>query len=206
MLLDMDPIKLYRHKLSGHSHRVELLLSLLRLPFTIIDVDILKGEHKAPAFLSKNPFGQLPVIEDGNVTLADSNAILVYLATRYDEARQYYPREAVPSAEVQRWLSVAAGELRYGPGNLRLLALLKAPIDKAVAERASAQLLPLLEAWLGTRSWLVGEQITIADIAIYTYSVLAPEGGLSLEPYPALRAWHQRIEALPGFAPMARVR
>jgi glutathione S-transferase len=201
----MDPIKLYRHKLSGHSHRVELLLSLLRLPFTSIDVDLLKGAHKTPEFLAKNPLGQVPVIEDGTVTLADSNAILVYLASRYDEARRYYPREAVPAAEVQRWLSVAAGELRYGPGNLRMLAKMKAPIDKGVAERDSARLLPVLESSLGTRSWLVGDHVTIADIAIYTYSALAPEGGVSLEPYPSLRAWLQRVEALPGFVPMARL-
>jgi glutathione S-transferase len=206
MLPRMEPIKLYRHKLSGHSHRAELLLSLLRLPFTPIDVDLLKGAHKAPEFLAKNPLGQVPVIEDGDVTLADSNAILVYLASRYDESRRYYPREALPAAEVQRWLSVAAGELRYGPGNLRALALLKAPVDKAAAERASAQILPVIEARLAAHEWLVGEHVTIADLAIYTYSVLAPEGGLSLEPYPALRAWHARVEALPGFVPMTRAR
>ncbi|HEX5660426.1 MAG TPA: glutathione S-transferase [Polyangiales bacterium] len=201
----MEPIKLYRHKLSGHSHRVEVLLSLLGLPSTQIDVDVLKGEQKAPDFLRKNPLGQVPVIEDGNVVLADSNAIMVYLATRYDESRRWYPREAVPAAEVQRWLSVATGELRYGPGNLRLLALLKAPIDKGIAERQSAQLMPVLESALAQRAWLVGEHATIADVAIYTYSALAPEGGVSLEPYPSLRAWHRRFEALPGFVPMPRV-
>jgi glutathione S-transferase len=205
MLRAMEPIKLYRHKLSGHCHRVELLLSLLSLPRTLIDVDVPQGAHKTAEFLAKNPLGQLPIIEDGNVTLADSNAILVYLASRYDEARRFYPRDAVPAAEVQRWLSVAAGELRYGPGNLRLHALLKVPIDKGVAERASAQLLPVLDAWLAAHDWLVGDHATIADVAMYAYSVLAPEGGISLEPYPALRAWHQRVEALPGFVPMARV-
>lgn len=201
----MKPIKLYRHRISGHSHRVELMLSLLRLPFEAIDVDLMKGAHKQPDFLAKNPLGQVPVIEDGELTLADSNAILVYLATRYDEARSWYPREALPAAEIQRWLSVASGELRYGPGALRLLALLKAPVDKGIAERAAAQILPMIEGWLQQHTWLVGDKPTIADVAIYTYSSLAPEGGLSLEPYPALRAWHQRVEALPGFAPMARV-
>jgi glutathione S-transferase len=206
MLRRMEPIKLYRHKLSGHSHRAELLLSLLRLPFEPIDVDLLKGAHKAPEFLAKNPLGQVPVIEDGNVTLADSNAILVYLALRYDESHRYYPREAVAAAEVQRWLSMAAGELRYGPGNLRLHALLNVPIDKGLAERISGTLLTLLDGWLAKHAWLVGDHVTIADVAMYSYSVLAPEGGISLEPYPALRAWHQRLEALPGFAPMPRVR
>jgi glutathione S-transferase len=204
MLRAMDPIKLYRHPLSGHAHRVELLLSLLGLPFSLVEVDISKGAHKQPDFLAKNAFGQLPVIEDGSVTLADSNAILVYLALKYDKSQQYLPREPVAAAEVQRWLSVAAGELRYGPGNLRLAALLKAPIDKGVAERACQALLPLVEGTLTKRNWLAGEHLTIADVAMYTYSALAPEGGVSLAPYPAMRAWHARIEALPAFVPMFR--
>ncbi len=205
MLPAMEPIKLYYNKLSGHVHRVELLLSLLKLPSTRVEVDLMKGAHKAPEFLAKNPFGQVPVIEDGNVTVSDSNAILVYLATRYDDSQRWYPRDAVAAAEVQRWLSIAAGELRFGPGNLRLIALLKAPLDKAMAERLSNTLLPTIDAWLAKREWLVGDHATIADLAIYTYSVLAPEGGISLAAYPALQAWHERVEALPGFVPMARV-
>lgn len=201
----MEPIKLYRHKLSGHSHRAELLLSLLGLPFTSIDVDLMKGAHKQPEFLAKNPFGQLPVIEDGTTTISDSNAILVYLASKYDKSERYLPRDPVALADVQRWLSVAQAELRYGPGNLRLLALLKAPIDKGVAERATQQVLPVLESELGKRTWLVGSNVTIADVAMYTYSALAPEGGVSLEPYPNIRAWHARIEALQHFVPMTRV-
>ncbi|MBL1415666.1 MAG: glutathione S-transferase N-terminal domain-containing protein, partial [Moritella sp.] len=80
----MSAIKLYRHPLSGHSHRVEVFLSLLGLDSDIIDVDLMKGAHKQPDFLQKNSFGQVPVIEDGDITLSDSNAILVYLASKYD--------------------------------------------------------------------------------------------------------------------------
>lgn len=70
-------LRLHRHPISGHCHRVETLLSRLELPCELVEVDLLEGEHKQAAFLSKNPLGQVPVLEDGVVTLADSNAILV---------------------------------------------------------------------------------------------------------------------------------
>ena len=198
----MEPIRLYRHALSGHSHRVELFLSLLGLPYQRIDVDVLKGEHKRPDFLAKNAFGQLPVIEDGAQTIADSSAILVYLALRYDAARTWYPGEPRAAAEVQRWLAAAAGPLFFGPGRLRLAAVLGMQIDRQLAEAATAQLLPVLEATLGRAPYLAGARPTIADIAMYTYIAVAPEGGVALEPYPELRAWLARIEALPHFVPM----
>jgi glutathione S-transferase len=106
------PIRLYRHALSGHAHRVELFLSLLGLPHELIAVDTARGAHKAPDFIAKNnPFGQVPVIEDGDVAIADSNAILVYLATRCDSTGRWLPRDEVAAAaRVQQWLSVAAGQ------------------------------------------------------------------------------------------------
>src|SRR5262245_47792256 len=102
-------IRFHGFPLSGHSHRVELMLSLLGVRFERIDVDLFGGAHKQPAFLAKNPFGQIPVLEDGEVTLADSNAILVYLASRYDRERRWLPQDPIAAAQVQRWLSVAAG-------------------------------------------------------------------------------------------------
>jgi glutathione S-transferase len=197
-------IKLYRHPLSGHAHRVELLLSLLGLPFESIDVDLLKRAHKAPEYLAKNSMGQVPVIEDGDVTLADSNAILVYLALRYDPERRLYPSDPVGSAQVQRWLSMAAGELASGPGLLRKSVLFRSPVDRAGPEAIARQLLQVLDDALARRPYLVGDTLSIADIALYTYTAHAPEGGVSLEPYPALRAWIARIEALPRFVPMRR--
>lgn len=83
----MSNIKLYRHALSGHAHRVEAFLSILGIQADIIDVDLANGAHKQPEFLKKNAFGQVPVLDDGTHTLADSNAILVYLATKYDPDR-----------------------------------------------------------------------------------------------------------------------
>lgn len=199
-----QPIRLYRHALSGHAHRVELFLSLLGLPYELIDVDLKGGEHKSPAFLARNAFGQVPVIEDGEVVVADSNAILVYLATHYDGAAQWLPREAVPAAAVQRWLSVAAGALAFGPAAARLVTVFGAPLDQERAKSIAAQLFAVLEPHLAARPFVTGAAPTIADVALYSYTAHAPEGGVSLEPYPQIRAWLARIEALPGFVAMRR--
>lgn len=199
-----QPLKLYRHPLSGHCHRVELLLSLLGVPFERVEVNLLGGEHKQPNFLARNQLGQVPVIEDGDVSLADSNAILVYLALRYDPTGRWYPREPIAAAHVQRWLSLAAGELVRGPNALRPARLLKAPVDRPQAERIAGNLLAFVDQALQRQNFFTGPTATIADLAMYAYTALAPEGGTSLEPYPALRAWHARIEALPGFVPMQR--
>ena len=197
------PIRLHRHPLSGHAHRVELMLSLLRLPFERIDVDLMKGVHKQPEFLAKNAFGQVPVIEDGEATIADSNAILVYLAARYDTGGQWLPREPA-AARVQQWLSVAAGQLHAGPASARLVMLFGAKLDHERCKTIAAQLFGLMDAQLSTRAFLTGAAPTIADVALYAYTAHAPEGGVALEPYPHIRAWLARIEALPGFVPMQR--
>jgi glutathione S-transferase len=195
-------IRVYSYPISGHSHRVRLFLSLLGLPHEVVDVDVPGGEHKSPEFLARNPFGQIPVLEDDGVVLADSNAILVYLALRYDGSGRWYPRDPAGAAAVQRWLSVAAGELHSGPGTARLAVLFNRPEMLDRAREIAARLFGILEGQLATRPFLTGDTPTIADIALYTYTAHAPEGGMSLDPWPALRAWLARIEALPGFVPM----
>ncbi|MCW7538366.1 glutathione S-transferase [Aquabacterium sp. A7-Y] len=198
------PIRLYRHPLSGHAHRAELFLSLLDLPVEPIDVDLLRGEQKRPEFLARNVFGQVPVIEDGEATVADSNAILVYLALRYDTSGRWLPREPLAAAEVQRWLSIAAGPLAAGPAQARISALFGRPLDPRSRELA-AQLFQQLDTRLAAQPWLVpGESPTLADIALYSYTAHAPEGGVPLAPYPHLQAWLARIKALPGFVGMRR--
>ncbi|TWT02642.1 glutathione S-transferase family protein [Reyranella sp. CPCC 100927] len=197
-----QPIRLYRHPLSGHAHRVELFLSLLGLPYALADVDLKGGEHKSAPFLAKNPFGQVPVIEDGDVIVADSNAILVYLATRYDTAGRWLPRDAVAAAAVQRWLSAAAGPLAFGPAAARLVTVFGAPLDHERAKSIAAALFAVLESHLAARAFVTGATPTIADLALYSYTAHAPEGGVSLQPYPHIRDWLARIEALPGFVAM----
>ncbi|QNK69907.1 glutathione S-transferase family protein [Variovorax sp. PAMC26660] len=200
-----QPIKLYGTALSGHVHRVRLLLSMLGLPFEIIELDMRKRDNRAPEFLARNPFGQVPVIEDGDLTLADSNAILVYLNERYaaDPAR-WMPRDAVGMARVQRWFSVAAGPLAYGPAAARIMALFGLAADPAETVTRSHALLAVMEMHLQQQPFLAGPTVTLADIANYAYVAHAPEGSVSLDGYPHLRDWLVRVEALPGFVPMVR--
>ena len=198
-----NPIRLYRHPLSGHAHRAELMLSLLGLPIERVEVDFASGEHKSPPFLARNAFGQVPVIEDGGFVLADSNAILVYLALTYDGARRWLPVAAQTQAQVQRWLSVAAGQLAQGPAAARVAAVFGRPQNPQHAAVAR-QLFDVMEGHLANRDWLAADHATIADVAIYTYTAHAPEGGIALEPWPRLRAWIGRVEALPGFIGMRR--
>ena len=197
------PIRLYRHPLSGHSHRAELFLSLLGLPFERVEVDLARGEQKSPDFLAKSPLGLVPVIEDGDVTLPESNAILVYLASRYDPSGRWLPREAKAAAEVQRWLSIASGPLHVGPATARLVHVFGAKLDLARSQAVAAQLFGAMDRHLATRAFLAGAGApTIADVALYSYTAHAPEGGVPLAPYDHVRAWLGRVEALPGFVPM----
>jgi glutathione S-transferase len=198
----MTTIKLHRHALSGHSHRVQLFLSVLGLDADIIDIDLGSGEHKKSAFLQKNRFGQLTVLEDGDTVLSDSNAILVYLATQYDASHQWLPKDAVAAAEVQRFLSVAASKVAYGPASARLVNVFGAGLDHQALIAESHALLATLDAHLQERAWLATDNATIADIANYTYIAHAPEGGVSLENYTNVRAWLQRVERLAGFVAM----
>jgi glutathione S-transferase len=197
-------LKLYRFRLSGHSHRAELFLSLLGIPCELIDVDLPAGAQKRPEFLAMNSFGQVPVLQDGHISIADSNAILVYIASRYaqDSDIDWLPKEPAKAAQVQRWLSVAAGQVAFGPARARLKTVFKANIDAEDAVHCANALLAIMDAELSAKAFLTGTSPNIADIAIYSYVAHAPEGNVSLLPYPHVRAWLSRIEQLPGFIDM----
>ncbi|WP_434602364.1 glutathione S-transferase family protein [Pseudomonas sp. Z4-7] len=199
----MNPIKLYHFPLSGHAHRVQLMLSLLELPVEVNFVDLAKGAHKQADFLAINPFGQVPVIDDNGVVLADSNAILVYLANKYGDGR-WLPTDPVGAARVQRWLSVAAGPLHAGPATARLITVFGASHNAEDVIARSHNLLKVIDQELSNSAYLVGDTPTIADIAGYSYIAHAPEGNVSLQDYAHVRAWLARIEALPGFVGMPR--
>jgi glutathione S-transferase len=199
-----QPIKVYSSSISGHSHRVRLFLSLLGLPFETVEIDLAAGAHRTPEFLRLNAFGQVPVIEDGETVLADSNAILVYLNERYaEDPARWYPRDPVGAARVQRWLSVAAGQLASGPSVARVIVLFKQTRDASDPIARTHALFGVMESELGQRPFLAGESATLADIANFTYVSHAPEGNVSLDGYPQVREWLARVEALPGFVPMA---
>ncbi|OHV13901.1 glutathione S-transferase family protein [Kushneria phosphatilytica] len=198
------PVKLYRNPKSGHCHRVELMLALLGVPYENIDLDMANGAHREPAYLKISPLGQVPAIDDNGITLADSNAIITYLVERYGEPALWIGGDPLEKARVQRWLSIAAGEIAHGPCAARLVTVFNAPLDHEAAKASSHTLLAMMEAHLDGRKWLVSDHPTLADIAGYSYIAHAPEGGVSLDPYPQVRAWLSRIEALPHFVGMAR--
>ena len=195
-----NAIRIHGFPLSGHSHRVKLFASLTGIAYESVRVDVATGEHKAPPFLSLNPAGQVPVIEDGDVVVTDSNAILVYLARRY--APDYLPTDPVAEAEVQKFLTLAAGEIAFGPAAARLINVFNADLDRDFTHATAASVLGKLEAHLEGRDWLVAGRPTIADVAIYSYTAHAPEGGVSLVPYPNVRRWLLNVESLDGFVPM----
>ena len=195
-------MKLYGVPLSGHTHRARLFLSLLNLPHEFVQVDMAAGEHRQQPFLALNAFGEVPVLQDGDVTLADSNAILVYLASRYDDSGRWLPRDPVAAANVQRWLSAASGKIAYGPAAARLVTVFGAPRDHEAAKVIAVRLFDVMEQELQGRRWLAGEHASIADVAGYSYVAHAPEGGVSLKPYPNIRAWLDNVRALPGFVGM----
>ncbi|MFY1667688.1 glutathione S-transferase family protein [Pseudomonas sp. Pseu.R1] len=202
----MNAIKLYHFPLSGHSHRAQLMLSLLGIEPQIEFVDLAKGANKTPEYRAINVFGQVPVIDDNGTVVADSTAILVYLATKYDTTGKWLPTDANGAAQVQRWLAVAAGQINNGPARARLITVFGAGFDpKDTIDRAHA-VLQVIEQHLEGREFLAADHATIADVAGYSYIAHAPEGNVSLEAYPNVRAWLARVEGLKGFVPMPRTR
>ncbi|NJK56059.1 MAG: glutathione S-transferase family protein [Pleurocapsa sp. SU_5_0] len=196
-------IKLYGHELSGNSYKVKLMLSLLEIDYEWIEVDLLKGEHQTAEFLELNPFGQVPVLVDNDITLADSQAILVYLARRYG-GDQWLPSEPEFLSRVVRWLSITAGEVREGVGFARLYYLFNANyvnIERAT-QRAEFILTQLERHLSDNRQWLECDCPTIADIAVFPYVALAEDGKISLKPYTKVLSWIDRVQSLPGFIAM----
>ncbi|PQP02234.1 glutathione S-transferase [Massilia phosphatilytica] len=192
---------LHGTRLSGHTHRVKLFLHLLDLTYEAADCPA--DVRNSAAFRALNPLGQIPVLQDDDVVLADSNAILVYLAKRYAPGSAWLPEDPVGAARVQRWLSQASGEIMFGPAAARVSArFYDTGVPAPLAQALAARVLGLMEGELAARDWLVGTAPTIADIACYSYIAHAPEGGIALDPYPQVRAWIGRVQALPGFVPM----
>ncbi|QZP34479.1 glutathione S-transferase family protein [Pseudomonas sp. DR48] len=197
----MQAIKLYNFPRSGHAHRVQLMLSLLQLPTELILVDLAKGAHKQPDYLAINPFGQVPAIDDQGVVLADSNAILVYLAHKYGNGR-WLPTDPVGAARVQRWLSITAGPIAYSVARARLITVFGASYNAEEVIANAHAVLKVIDQELAATQYLVGNEPTIADVSAYSYIAHAPEGNVSLDDYANIRAWLARVEALPGFVGM----
>lgn len=196
-------MKLHDFPLSGNCHKVRLMLSFLGLQAELVPVDLAGGAHRREDFLALNPLGQVPVLEDGAVVLRDSQAILLYLARAHDRSGKWLPTDAAGLGRVGGWLALSACEINGGPAALRLAELFGARIDLEAARQKASQACDLIEARLASGPWLLeGDHPSVADVACYPYLALAGDGKWSLEPYPRLRAWLQRVEALPGFQPL----
>ncbi len=198
-----NPIKFYRYEASGHCHRAQLMMSLLDLPYEIIELNR-DGSNQPEDYLETSPFGQVPVIDDNGFKLSDSNAILVYLVKKYNDGHAWLPESAEEAARAQRWLSIAAGELASGPAVARFSKVFNVEIDFATVEKKTKSLLGMMNNTLSQHDFLIGNEITIADIVCYTYVAHAPEGDISLDPYPNIKSWLSKIESLPRFVPMKK--
>ncbi len=194
-------IKLYDYELSGSCYKVRLFLHILGLDHELHTVDFVEREHKRAPFLALNPFGELPVLEDDGVRLRDAQAILVYLARRYDASRQWYPDDPVAMGLISQWLATAGGEL-MSICAARLVKGLNYPLDLERLHESGRRVLGILNTQLASRSFLELNRATLADVACFPYSALANEAGLDLAPYPHLVAWIGRMKQLEGFTPM----
>jgi glutathione S-transferase len=196
-------LTLYDGIISGHSHKVRLFLSLLGLEHRLETISLADLANRSAAFLANNPFGQIPVLDDEGVLIRDSNAILVYLASRYG-GKQWWPDDPLALARIQEWLAVSTLKLYNGPVKARAVKLFARPWDLEAAQQESHALLAIMNRHLEARDWLSIDEVSIADIACYTYTAHAPEGGVSLDDYRNVRSWLARIEALRGFVAMPR--
>lgn len=194
-------LELFEFGLSGNCHKIRMMLSLLGLEYKSHLVNGTEREQKTAEYLAMNPFGQVPVLKDGNKIIRDSQAILVYLARAYG-AEDWFPNDATKAADITAWLSTAANEVARGPNALRLHYKFGRAINLDDAILVTDNLLKVLNQHLAHREWLATETITVADIAIYPYIALAHEGKVDLTPYIHIENWLGRIEMLNGFVSM----
>lgn len=197
---------LYSMQSSGNSYKVRMLLARLKQPYRLVELDLFKGETKTPEFLAKNPEGRIPVLElsDGRF-LAESNAILVYLA----EDTPYLPADKLDRAEVLRWMffeqhshepaiATARFWLHLVKGGRELR---KHEIDQWMERGYEA--LSLMEKHLARHRYFVGDRTSVADIALYAHTHVAQEGDYDLSDFPHVIDWLARIAAEPGHLKMS---
>jgi glutathione S-transferase len=195
---------LYHSQPTGNSYKVRLLLSILGLRYTAVDVDIFNGANRTPAFLRINPLGKVPALQlqDGTI-LTESNAILVYLAS--DTA--LLPEQKLPRAQVFQWMFFEQySHLPYiGVARFYVHLLRKPPPrddDMSNWHRRGSMALGIMNEHLAARRWMVADEFSVADIALYAYTHVAPEGGFDLSSYDAIERWLKRVEELPGYVPL----
>lgn len=194
-------IRLYDFELSGSCYKIRLFMNILGLEYQAKTVDFVNKEHKSNQYTALNPFGEIPIFEDGELRLRDAQAILIYLAKRYDSSRQWFPDDAASMGRVSQWLSTGGGEIMNAAG-ARLVKLLNYPLDLARLQAGAQRVFNIMDEHLATREWLELDRPTIADIACFPYTAMAGEGGIDLTLYPHVLKWIERVKHLPRFIPM----
>jgi glutathione S-transferase len=197
-------LRLYNFQDSGNSYKVRLLLTQMGVEFERIDIDLLGRETVSERFRARNPLGQTPFIElDDSRVLAESNAILWFLA----EGSAFIPEERWARAQVLQWMNFEQYRIEPNIGTPRFWMTMLGIGDQRATEIASKReagnlALAILDRHLARRSFVAAEGYTIADICLYAYTHVAEEAGYRLEPYPAVRAWFERIRAQPRYVPI----
>jgi glutathione S-transferase len=196
-------LRLYDSRLSGNAWKVRILLTQLGIPFERMTLDLAKGAAAEPAFRAKSRFARVPALEleDGR-TIVESAAIMLYLA----QGSSYLPDDPYLRAEVTGWLFFEQADL------LRALQLPRFYNMRGIADQMSGRIADLqeggyaalgkLDDWLARHDWLVDNRYTIADIGMFCYVSLAPEGGYEMQRFPSIEAWLARVKAQPGWAPL----
>ena len=192
-------MKLHDCSCSANGYKVRLLLEQLRRPCQVVEVDIFAGASKTEAYLALNPDGRVPLLEvEPGRHLPESNAILCYLA----EGTPLFSADRFERALILQWLFFEQNRIEPVLGTARYWLLTGRAATRRQAldikQTQGVEALGVVERHLLTRSFLVGERYTIADLALYAYTHLAPEAGVSLDPFPAARAWMERVRAQPG--------
>jgi len=195
-------VKLYDDPRSGNGYKVRLLLAHLGHRYAYVPLDVAKGETQTAAFLAKNANGKIPLLElDDGRFLPESNAILFFLA----QATPYWPADAFEQAQVMQWLFFEQYSHEPNIATVRYWVSIRgtdlSPVERELVETKRAQgrrALGVMNAHLAGRSYFVGDRYTIADIALYAYTHVAQEGGFDLAPFPAVRAWLDRVRSQPG--------
>lgn len=194
-------LKVYGDYQSGNCYKIKLMLHLLGLEYAWHPVDILKGDTETPEFLAMNPNGKVPVLElEDGTYLWESNAILNFLA----DGSRFLPTEPRLRTQVLQWQFFEQYSHEPYVAVARFIQLYQnMPAERLdeyqACHKRGYKALRVMEKQLEVTPYLVGEQCSIADIALYAYTHVAHEGGFDLGPYPAIRAWLQRVATLPGY-------
>jgi glutathione S-transferase len=195
----MSKMTLYGIWASGPTYKAGLALSLMGQPFAYKHVDLRSGAHKQPEYLAINRFGQVPALVDGDLKLCQSGSILLYLADKFGKMGG---KTAEEKARVREWLFWEFDRLAaniYRPRAIKRGFMKADDSVYTLYANMAGDALKVLDSSLTSSSFLVGNEATIADIAVYGDVAYAEEAAIDLAPYPNVQAWMGRIEKLPGF-------